>query len=470
MEPARKSIFHPKITCHFLTDAMHVTNFDEDLIDLREFSQRLLRFIDVEHHFVDGSLVIGLSSKYGSGKTTFFRMLQDDLEKGNSVIGPVTVVSLNAWESDYYGDPLFSIVSALVGCIQESGKEADPIISAAKDLGWFATAIGSQVVSKFTGIDPVAAGEVAEKKKAARAAQPPVPMDAFTVYQVRKKAMGQLKAALGKFVTESDAKVLFLVDELDRCRPDYAISYLETIKHIFDLPGATFILAADRHHLENSAKTAFGPDLDFDEYYRKFVHREVTLPPLSESAYKRFAAAYSKHFLEREDIRQCFMPLDRHRIENISELIDALKLTPRQIQECFRVLGHVLSTTEDKRGRLLWCISVSSVAMSALRIGQPDVFHKLGAGSLTPNEALQLLRDELKLKHLDWWFTLFATGRGIAMKEGQQVLDVLKEAGLVSADSDGLRLNLSDWSMGWGHFSDNSFAQVHERIEQIMQW
>ena len=234
--------------------AMDVCNFEEDLIGLREFSQRLLQFIDVEHHFVDGSLVIGLSSKYGSGKTTFFRMLKNDLEKGDSVIGPVIVVSLNAWESDFFGDPLFSILSALVGRVKESGKEADSIVSAAKDLGWFATAIGSQVVSKFTGIDPAAAGEFTEKKKAIRDSTLPLPMNAFSIYQARKDAMSHLKITLQKFITESDSKILFLVDELDRCRPDYAIAYLETIKHIFDLDGATFILAADRHHLSNSVK------------------------------------------------------------------------------------------------------------------------------------------------------------------------------------------------------------------------
>lgn len=449
---------------------MHVATFDEDLIDLRDFSQRLLRFIEVEHHFVDGSLVIGLSSKYGSGKTTFFRMLKDDLEKGNSVIGPITVVSLNAWESDYFGDPLFSIVSALVGRIQESGLEASSIVSAAKDLGWFATAVGGQVVAKFTGINPVAAGEVAEKKKAAREVQPPVSVDAFTVYQARKNAMGQLKVALEKFIADSESRILFLVDELDRCRPDFAIAYLETIKHIFDLPGATFILAADRHQLENSAKTAFGSDLDFDEYYRKFVHREVTLPPLKDDAYQRFASAYSKHFLEREDIRQCFMSLDRHRIENISELIGVLKLTPRQIQECFRVLGHMLSTTQDKRGRLLWCVSVASIAMSALRIGRPDAFHKLGTQSFTAVEAVHLLKDELKLKNYDWWFTLFMTGQGIAFKDGQQVIDVMKEVGLASKDADAASLHLGQWHEGWGHSWENRFAQTHQRIEQIMQW
>lgn len=44
----------------------------------------------------------------------------------DAYIGPMTVVSLNAWESDYFGDPLFSIVSALVGRIQESSQEVIP--------------------------------------------------------------------------------------------------------------------------------------------------------------------------------------------------------------------------------------------------------------------------------------------------------------------------------------------------------
>lgn len=446
---------------------MHATNFDEDLIDLREFSQRLLRFIEVERHFVEGSLVVGLSSKYGSGKSTFFRMWKHDLEKADP---PVTVVSLNAWESDYIGDPLFSIVAALVGRIQKSGKDAKDIVSAAKDLGWFATAVGGQVVAKFTGIDLIAAGDVAEKKKAEREAPQLVPMDAFSAYQERESAMARLKAALGKFIEESEARILFLVDELDRCRPDFAIAYLETIKHIFDLPGATFVLAADRHHLENSARTAFGPDLDFDEYYRKFVHREVTLPPISEAAYQRFATKYAKQFLERKDVRHCFMALQHHRIENFTELIAALKLTPRQIQECFRVLGHLLSTQSDKQGKLFWCLGTASIAMAALRIGRPDVFHKLGYQSLSPSEAIKLLRDDLKLAHAVWWFNLFATGGGIAFAEGQKLIDVMKEVGLVPMDAESLPQNFGQWSDGWGHSYGNRIAQTYEKIEQIMQW
>lgn len=178
---------------------------------------------------------------------------------------PPLVISLNAWESDYNGDPLYAIVSALADAVQKTGGDAGGLLEAAKDFGWFATAIGSQVVNKFTGIDPVAAGDVAEKKKVDRRKDIQLSLDSFSCYQGRKRAMESLKIAIREIVSSSTPKALFLVDELDRCRPDYAISYLETIKHLFDTNGAVFIVAADRDQLENSAKTAFGADLDFED-------------------------------------------------------------------------------------------------------------------------------------------------------------------------------------------------------------
>jgi hypothetical protein len=147
---------------------MNISTFEEDLLELEEFANRLEEFIATEHEYVEGSLVLGLSSKYGSGKTTFLEMWQISLERKDGESDKPLVVSLNAWESDYYGDPLFAIISALVECLQEKGKTVDSLVNAARDFGWFATAIGNQVVNKVTGIDAVAAGELAERKKGER--------------------------------------------------------------------------------------------------------------------------------------------------------------------------------------------------------------------------------------------------------------------------------------------------------------
>ncbi len=448
---------------------MEVSTFDDDLLSLSEFAIRLEKYIEVEHHFVQGSLVVALSSKFGSGKTTFLKMWKARLETRENENERPLVIALNAWESDYYGDPLFAIISALASSLQNSDRSAESLISAAKDVGWFATAIAGQIARKFTGIDPIAAGDLAEKKNAKREESTNVPMDAFSIYQGRKDAMTHLQLAIKEFVADSKSRVLFLVDELDRCRPDYAITYLETIKHIFDVQGAVFILAADREQLENSAKTAFGSDLNFEEYYRKFVHREATLPPISDPGYEKLASTYVKYYLERDGLRNCFIKTESRDVQSIIELVGALRLTPRQIQEMFRILGHVFETSEEKKGQLRWCIGMGTIAMAAFRVGKPRIFHLLGSGQCDPQEAVTFLADLLESSHVEWWFILLLTGGGLKVAESESQEQVMSRVGLIAEGAESTRLNNGQWYEGWAH-STVGFVQIHEKIEQISQW
>jgi hypothetical protein len=451
---------------------MQAHTFDQDLLELKPFSKRLWQFIEVEHNFVDGSLVVGLSSKYGSGKSTFLRMWQQDLEENPPATGPVLVVPLNAWESDYFGDPLFAIVSSLVGRIRQTGAEPKPIVSAAKDIGWFATALVGQMVTKFTGVDAVAAGDLAEKKKAAREAPQVLPNDDFSMYEARKVAMAGLKAAIENFIKDSQSRILFLVDELDRCRPDYAIAYLETIKHIFDIPSATFILAADRRHLKNSAKTAFGPDLDFEEYYRKFIHREVTLPFPSEHSFRRISRAYAVNYLEREGLRLCIMKNDSNHIENIATLAAGLRLTPRQIQDAYRVLGHLMTINDqERRGQLYGGLASGSLVMALLKVGRPDVFELLGSQTFEPETAYKFITETMPKEPADWWLTLFATGGGLKLTEGEDLFEVFKRLKLTEEQyKDAWKSDLQYWSSAWGYGHRARFPEIMEKIDQVMQW
>ncbi|KAA0257492.1 hypothetical protein FHQ18_09115 [Deferribacter autotrophicus] len=450
---------------------MEISTFKDDLLGLEDFAKRLEQFIKIESDYVEGSLVIGLNSKFGSGKTTFLKMWMSSFQEDQNKADKPLVILLNAWESDYYGDPLFAIISALIECIKKHGESAENLINAAKDFGWFTLAMGGQIVKKFTGIDAFEAGEIAATKKLERNGKLPLHSDAFSIYEARKKAMESLKQAIREFVESSSPKVLFLVDELDRCRPDYAISYLETIKHIFDIKGAVFLLAVDRQQLENSAKAAFGSDLDFNEYYRKFVHREVTLPDISENAYRKIARKYVDYYLEREGERYCLMKLDSHCVDNIVELISSLKLTPRQIQEVFRILGHLLETTEEKRGSIYWCLGVASIMMSVLKVGRQDVFHLLGTQQFDYMKAFIFFKDDLNINSYDWWFMLCLTGGGLKLKEGEDIQSVMKKVGLLENDEEfNSSSTLVQWFSGWGHSCSDRFAQIYKNIEQLNKW
>ena len=290
--------------------SIEVTRFEDDLLGLREFAERLDKYIPVEQGYVPGSLVIALSSKFGSGKSTFLRMWSDSIQrKAHEMEKPPFLVQLNAWESDYFGDPLYALVSALVRALEreKEGETAKMLAEAAKSAGWLAAAVGEQVASKYTGINLAAAWNSVKNRKFKQKAESAISPDAFSTYQRREEAMAALKSAIESCLLKNGKSIYFFVDELDRCRPDYAISYLETIKHVFDIKGAVFILAADRDQLKNSAKAAFGDDLDFEEYLRKFIHREVALPEISYVGYFDLIQRYTSYYLEGGNSRHCYV-------------------------------------------------------------------------------------------------------------------------------------------------------------------
>lgn len=451
---------------------MKISTFDEDLLGLQEFAEKLESFIKVEHRYVSGSLVISLNAGFGAGKSTFFKMWVDRITKSNSADERPLVVEVNAWNDDYCGDPFVSLVSALIESLNAKDPNAQNLRNAAKDLGWFLTGIGSQVVNKFTGIDAVSAGELAEKKKSEREGHQDVPEGFFDIFRTKKKALQSLKTSIREIIRGDNPSILILVDEIDRCRPDYAISYLETIKHIFDIHGIVFVLAVDRKQLECSAKAAFGADLDFPEYYRKFAQREVALPKPKEEAYRVLASRYVEYYLQRENERHCFMSIDRHRIDNIVDLISSMKMTPRQVQEVFRIMGHVFETDESNKGRLHWCLGVGTILMSALRIGNPDVYEALGRQDLRIQETATFFK-KLNLRNAEWWFTLCLTGGGLNSEEvkEKEVADIYRDAGFIS-DGEGSQkgAGLDQWYSGWGHSSIGRFEQIYSKIEQVSSW
>jgi predicted KAP-like P-loop ATPase len=266
-----------------MEDATTLTFEVTDKLGLKPFSTKLERFLSVEHDFVDGSLVVSLNAPFGAGKTTFLSMWKSDLDKRRTESPNLPkAIMLNAWESDYCGDALLSIVNGLIKAVKndKTSKEAvGRLRDAAKDVGWFVLGLANNLASHWSGIDPLSAGKVAEEKRKDRQIEIP---DFVSLYDKRTEALEKLKSSLREVFGGDSPKAFVFVDELDRCRPDYAIGYLETIKHVFDVHGLVFVLAIDYGQLESTAKALFGSGLKFADYFRKFSHRTVSLPEPEE--------------------------------------------------------------------------------------------------------------------------------------------------------------------------------------------
>jgi hypothetical protein len=453
--------------------------FDEtDQFDLKDFSVRLNAFVAMEHYFVEGGLVLSLNGPFGAGKTTFLEMWRNDLlqrRKQDDTL-PLPIV-LNAWDNDYCGDPLFSLVNGLSAALSQSKDEGSKAKSkklreAAKDVAWFAVGLAGGVASHLSGIDPIAAGKLAEGKKRDRESPMPPAIDILSLYEARRTALSDLKAALRETFGGKRPKALVMVDELDRCRPSYAIDFLETIKHVFDVHGLVFVLAVDKSQLRSSAKALFG-DINFDEYYRKFVHRNVNLPFPSDQGVSKLANSLAQTVLEvtdKEFTRSSILDI-RDRLRDIIDVSLALRLTPRQMHELFRSIGYALECAPDAPSqKLLWGYAAGSILLGALSVAKPELYHRVGQRLAESAEFVSFLK-LFSIKNRQWWGLIIVFGYTTDEQQEEAFLKDFAKEEIVPEEflkEDNQRRQ--QFALGFGSGHNSGFRVIYDVLEGVKRF
>jgi hypothetical protein len=146
-----------------------------------------------------------------------------------------------------------------------------------------------------------------------------------------KLAISQFRKYLENLSAEEGCPLVFIIDELDRCRPDFALELVEQIKHLFSVPGITFLLVLNRMQLQESVKTRYGNGVEATLYLQKFVNLWLTLPRKSDQ-YQDNGSQYIRHALnlmldEDEQV------VNADVMELLSELVKYLKPSFREIEQ-----------------------------------------------------------------------------------------------------------------------------------------
>ncbi len=229
---------------------------------------------------VGNPMVVALDGPWGSGKSFFLKCWIGEHTKTHGETA--TTVYFDAFKDDFLDDPLISIVAALSERI--AFDEADrPVTSAIanglKNIKIYAPALARGALR--AGINKLTADALEGIEDAAETLQD----DAITFFseeakkatddfwqidQSKRAAMAGFKASLTKIATP-EKKMIIVVDELDRCRPDYALSVLETIKHFFQVPNVHFVLGVNLVELSNSVRARYGAATAAEKYLQKFV-------------------------------------------------------------------------------------------------------------------------------------------------------------------------------------------------------
>ena len=441
----------------------------DDKLELTKFADDLQRYLEVDHHFVTGSLVVGLDAPFGSGKSSFLSMWANLLREKHETdpTSPLPIL-INAWEDDFCGEPLLSLVASFSKALEdEEGTSATigkRIRKAARQVFWFGVGLANSIVRAKTGADPVAAGKLAQEKTEDQSTEPNA--DLFSLFHCRQDALRSLKQELASAIESESVNMFVIVDELDRCRPDYAITFLETLKHIFDIHGLIVVLAIDRGQIENSARALFGQGLNADEYLRKFISRSFKLPTLRESQVENFLPSLLEKFAALEQVRRTSIR-DQIQEQRLARLITALGLKMRQIEELFRVVGHVFSNSEDTDRELGTATIHAVLFLYAVKLWDSQMYQKITHAGMEIQELCKwLVGLELSNTDREFWGTLCYVG-GLRRPREQSLSMTMSKFGIVSSPSNQAQSALEDRiGREWGFPEKNYLMAMYQLIEE----
>ncbi|MBN2181984.1 MAG: hypothetical protein JW715_08715 [Sedimentisphaerales bacterium] len=451
-------------------------NFDK--FGLEPFAEQLTKYLLVEAQFVEGSFVLSLNSEFGSGKTTFFEMWKEKLKTEEN---PPNVVLLNAWQSDFQGDALLAIISGLLESLGTSvdKKEKESIKETAGKLCRFALSIGNDVVNKFIGINVIKAGEYAESGE--KKSETTLGHACFEVYRKRQEIFNELKSQLTNLTKETENPIIIIIDELDRCRPTYAIEFLETIKHFFDIEGLIFVLGVDIVQLESSAEALFGQKLVFSEYYRKFAHRNVSLPVKSKEITEKFCRKLVDEYFTVDAFKNrdrfSLIEHDRYQTENIEEMCCSFSLNARQIHEIFRIAAHAFSTMSEGQQKKKFGWYVGTIFMIILHLKDSVFYHRIGKKEISLEEFTNHLKTYKFILSNSipdlWWSNLLYIG-AFGTNSPKQLEEEFAKLGVdISSDRNNMTFNdnlvnfsLEAYNMMFRE-SDSAFMQIYKILEGL---
>lgn len=247
--------------------------FDDDLLDRKAIADHLAQIIKN----TKSPFVFNINAPYGTGKTFFLRRLKVLLEKDKCA-----AVLYNSWETDWVNDPFVAILEELSEEIYRLFKSKDSVITEAAKKTWeyvksAVTGLGKELVKYCPPAEFItSATQTALEIK--NGTEPD--LSYITKYYKIKEAKAELKKNLTEFASELGKPLIIIIDELDRCRPDYAIRTLEAIKHFFNIPNIVFVLAIDRQQIESAVSVLYGKKIETHsaEYLCKFIDYDFYLP------------------------------------------------------------------------------------------------------------------------------------------------------------------------------------------------
>lgn len=252
--------------------------------DLLERNKDIWYFVDLLDN-IDNSCSIALDGRWGSGKTFFCKHVKLWLDVNNDFIDkiegkeeikevfrrrpkkkikPYVTVYYDAWINDNDVDPILSLIYTII-------KDADDKKNYGKNTD--VLKIAGEIVGLFTGRNANGLYEALQGE------------DILQKIREQKNEQDKIVEFLNSLLLERGERLVIFIDELDRCKPSFAVQLLERIKHYFSNDRITFVFATNLLELQHTIKRLYGEGFDANLYLDRFFDFRITLPKANISKF-----------------------------------------------------------------------------------------------------------------------------------------------------------------------------------------
>jgi len=342
---------------------------------------------DVSPMVIDGS--------WGTGKTEFCHKLINLMKEQED--GP-NIVYIDAFKADHADEPLLTIIAEVLKLVPDA--ELDGVMqkilpalrfglktSAKAALGHLLRQDSTDVVDDF-------------EKEIKQAADKAIDASVESLLKDHIKANESLKAlqtALKNIA--SDKPIVLFIDELDRCRPNFAVDMLETIKHTFDVPSIQFVLITNTTQLKASINHIYGESVDAQRYLDKFLKFTFKLPhQVKENRHTKVQAsiAHYRNLIDQNPIFGETKLKDEPALDLVNRIIEVNQLSLREIETLVRHLEiyQRLTNNEGLANNIIFGYMLLRLLGISLFSIKPELANSIVIGRADAKELGYFLGDE----------------------------------------------------------------------------